>query len=883
MSDPLATLQRLLRRDELVRKTGKIPEPRAEKVIIDFIVQHDLYSVSEARGWMTARASTSDYFVAKRVIDSLIPLLDRDFGGVAHAMFRTLLGLDHTDGGEERRDAMLGRHSLFRKKLEALLARPRLISESPDTWGRTLIYLQAILLLEHQQRERGRTTEARTSISELPGESIAPKAHHEPEYDDHPQIWYYQYDYALHEPRGLIAQVIERALTEAASFSTPDYFRLLADNLIESRWALAVGQPLVALYDVSRSDGWSTWQKREAIRLLGNLSISIQFATHSWRRLLRRQLLPVPHSDERNRILRPIRECVVNDSLRVNELVDLESWRELSSEERHLIENARKSDELYEPIDPRELRSEAGRFVWTRDDKMEDPASRWPHDDDRTRVRELIAEDRVPGELEDREFGRTVTNKLSALEHLLRRSEATNDEWRGTMMGWCVSAIKDLKCWRRRELGLGHDDELPPEDYFATLRQHADWWRQQFGLAIDILASGIPSSHIELDPEFLGWGSNDPFAQSLAFMDELLAVASGTPLDDAKKEMAETIRQSWPNWPPYSRGLAFRMLRTYHWAQSATLTALLIELLEQESDSIMLEHALRHVMLLGRVGTTSLLQQIHYRLANLSEPNKIAHLIGCVLGNAYMRCEGAGESSTELGKLAAWSVDLRTQPGTHPSMRGELLSGILWSALDHSRDADGLTDSYADAWLSVAGWGFNEWLDSEPLDKRHLPISPVRDLWKLSWPTELRRRIVQETGELVVRIISDGSLAEFHDIHFHLRQVLGADDSAEADSEDEARITSSIRECLSDDLLIDLCRASAHRVARWVNEQKHSEDLVWGGSTNGIDTAELIKQTIEYSGDRQLVRRGLAAVIDILADAGLLELATELRLALRRH
>jgi hypothetical protein len=85
-----------------------------------------------------------------------------------------------------------------------------------------------------------------------------------------------------------------------------------------------------------------------------------------------------------------------------------------------------------------------------------------------------------------------------------------------------------------------------------------------------------------------------------------------------------------------------------------------------------------------------------------------------------------------------------------------------------------------------------------------------------------------------------------------------------------------------DEVLIRLCRASVSRVATWSAQKKMTNDWGFAGTVKGRETGELIQLSFEHASDKDRMRRELAPCIDQLGDSGLLELATELRLYLRR-
>jgi hypothetical protein len=86
----------------------------------------------------------------------------------------------------------------------------------------------------------------------------------------------------------------------------------------------------------------------------------------------------------------------------------------------------------------------------------------------------------------------------------------------------------------------------------------------------------------------------------------------------------------------------------------------------------------------------------------------------------------------------------------------------------------------------------------------------------------------------------------------------------------------------SDAQLIELCRASADRVAAWRTAGTTTSDLGWVAALTGHETADLIRAVLAAASDRNYLRRELPPLIDCLAENGSPGIATEIRVMLRR-
>jgi hypothetical protein len=135
--------------------------------------------------------------------------------------------------------------------------------------------------------------------------------------------------------------------------------------------------------------------------------------------------------------------------------------------------------------------------------------------------------------------------------------------------------------------------------------------------------------------------------------------------------------------------------------------------------------------------------------------------------------------------------------------------------------------------------------------------------------------LLEGMADTVRRVITEVALGGFYTIHHELTKLLKHDEAEASDS------LAAAARSLPPEIMIRFCRASAERVAQWRKEGKTTNDIAYGHSLSGGSTSELIALTFESAADREHARRELAPIIDILADAGLRDIASQLRSKLR--
>ncbi len=861
MNDPTAILERSLRRDASIRAAGNVPGPVSESQIIDFIVKHRLYDNETARRWLVARASTQNYRVRDRIVESIGPFSERGHVRDAVAMFSSVVGLEDEGESSQQRQEVFHMQSMTSHKLKKLLETPGLVSSHPSIWGKCLVHLQSLLLLEEQLERRGK----------MPASPKTMK----PDYNGYFHDRYYLRKRPEYAAWSMVTHAIEQGLTEAVALSEKRPFYILADQLVSSEWGLAICQPLVALYDQVRTETERSWQHSEATRLLCAVKVEECYAAFAWRRLLREQLLPVLQEEDQKRLLKRIRESQGNDRVRVRELVDFDKYVVLTQKEKHEIDKARRDGELFGPRDPRELRNIGESSAFSRETPTDRFMKTWPHPEDHASLRLLADTERISGKATIDEVEASLFPRLDALNAVTKRLEIDSPDWIGEILGWCACTIGDMKQWYRIKHEIPKNVEINVDQYLESLEEKTSWWENRVAAALERLKQPPPESHNSHESHQIWWGSNDPIACSLGYLDEILAVPAGSRLDAYRSDLANTIVQVWDAWPSYTRGLAITILRAYHWATNENLNKRLMCMLRTATHSQEIEFSLHHLLRLEQSGITDLMRLLIDRVDTLTSPSDIAHLIGSVIGDAVARYRGDGEDTQELANLSQLYDDLTADRSQGQSVRYSLIASIIQGARSHLSSLDRLKCAHAQLWLSIITWGLTDWLEMSTERNDDLPVLPITAVLEMKWDDNQRIFLLEGMADIMIRIINEADLDGFYEIHYDLRKLL------KVEKAEQTIILDRATRLALDKILIEFCRASAERVKQWCEEERKTNDIAYVYSLNGDNTRELITLVFETAIDRDNARRELAPVIDILADAGLRDTSSRLRHRLR--
>lgn len=857
MHNPSAILERALRRDAASVAAGHDPDPRTTSVIADVILEHELYDSDAARCWLVERASMPYVLIGEKLIRMIPPLLERAHASEAIDILSAVLGLnsDGTGLGELREAFRVP--SGIRHEAEQVLQAPGLVSQHAETWGRHLVrVLSRMLDAEHKAHVEQYDGMSRSS------------------FDYHLCYRYFQAEYGRHETWHVLMRAIEQGLVEAVEMPEMTAFDTLSEELTAQKWDLTICLPLVVLYDCARVRVSSSWQYCEAIRLLCLPEVAASAGARQWRRLLRCQLRPSLTLDERNAVVEAIRSSRKSQRNLVAELSDFHDCGILTRDEEATIDAARKEGDLSEPYDPRELRSTFERSGIPRESIADRWLATWPHAEDRNALTVLADAERIPEKAKIGDVEESLFPRLDALKSIADRPEIDSPDWRGAVLGWCESAVEDMKQWYRLKHDMPEHAEIPVEQYIELLDDKAPWWEDRVAVAVGILRSTLPKEHRDQESDFISWSGNDPIACSLEYLDELLAVREGSKIDEYRNSFQKTLVDVWESWPSYSRGLAMAIVRRYHWAMSDDLNSLLVDVVQIETNSHQLMMAFDRLLLRGR-GMRGLMQSLIGRINTLSDPAEIAHLIGSVIGDSVVRYRAEGEEARELADISEWFETLKMEFNLEVSIRNDLAVSILDGAKSRLGSLECRTRSHAKVWLALVEWGLNDWLASGEERNDDLPVLPVSVMREMRWGRDEQLFIMQGLADVLLRIVSETELGAFYEVHYELRKLL--------EDEPEGRTVVSDRAAMMvlTPWLLQVCRASAERVAEWRREGRTTNDLAYVFSVSGDNTKDLILRVFDSAIDRENVRRELVPVVDILADAGLRDTASVLREKLR--
>ena len=872
MPDLLSIALRQIQREQAMRDSSKVPHIDTIRKIMDFILKNELYKDMQIRQWLIARSSIKDFWIIRCLLKLAAILVETGFSDDSLKIFNNVVeNLTSSESSNSTKGLVQTKLGLL-PELAKLICLPNLVSPHWRTWGKRLVELQADTLYGQQENEWPSTVDVRATLSEHLGEQFERPESFSPEYDDCPDIWYYQHGDRSDDVRCTIGLAIDNGLTEATRLTTSDAFSFIASQLIDTQWGLALCQPLVALYDALRSSTEvPSWLPSIVANLLTTPTIEKSEAAWHWRRLLRKQLAEFIDAKAQHAIINTIRQYASNDFIRVNELHDLETWSSFSESDRVAVDKARQSGDLCEPYDPRDLPKNT--ISWGKPSPQDEFVNAWPHKEDHESMKSLMDIQSPPAEDQHEEFEAWLIPRITALEVIVLRAEARNEDWFGEVTGWCreiVSFLKRFACNRENI----ERDQLTFATYETYLNQYCSWWRDQTETCLARLSAEIPEYHRKRESQHLGWGSNDPFYTSLSYIDELLAIEDGTSLEELRQQLAQTILQGWGEWPRFTRATILTVLRGYHWRTIEQLHSFLDTVVEDTLEADVLQRALEHLLRSGATNIVELLKSIWSRKEAIDNPEKIARFIGQVIGNATLRNRGDKELMPVLEEFAAWCDEIQAQGQSNLKTRLELVHGIVWAAKEHLGSTAELTTQHGNVWLGLARWAATEFL-ATPLNTRRSSVimQAIMFVLEMNWSIVERRRLYEELGDILERVIRERNLDEYSTLLFQLKEEVGG---ATNDHVEQARPVAP-----SDELLLRLCRASAERVAEWHKLGETTNDLGYIQALSGRDTAELIEQVFQNARDREYVRRELPPIIDILASAELMSLATKLRLKLR--
>jgi len=833
-----------------------------QQTVAKVAANSELLEDAEVRKYVAARSVTSNYYVALKLFDLILPLHEQGFVDEAVSCFRLLSHVDDPMIWDPKGNNFY--HLLATKAFKDIIGCETLLVSHPQTWGLLAVQVFSSLL-------------GAVWASDWDSSTAQPG-----DFERHRPNWFVDPSQSTFNARWLVGQAVRDTLRQAAGDDQADTFRIFADRLIGIQWSIAFNLVLESLFDALQARP-RVWYTPESIRALCLPQIVQSRSTYDLRRLLRLALPSDLALSDRQAMLGALRDSSTDEFMRRNELADFQDWGVLSDEEQREVEEARAAGKLFLPRNPFD-RSDFQEAKWVPSDSWQEAqADRWPYPDDRSHLNRLWERDTREKSEAPPDFNGDLGPRLEGLRTILRRPEINHEEWFGTILRFCRQALGDLKSWHRAQGNQpSNNGAFGNHELKSLYDTHVPWWELLVPMAIARLGGAIPHEHSRSDREFLVWTSGDPLIESLQFLDEFLVVGPGEPFDALRRRFAEVMTEVWDRWPPYTRATALAVLRPYHWATVPGLSINIDRTLGIETSPQVLDFCLA-TLLRSSSSVAERLRNLTRRIAPLPGMSTIAEKVGQVIGNAVIRSRGDAEESTELKAVASLAEEFADPFDSIMGFRLHLASGLLWGASSTLGSVESLTNRHAKCWLPLAYRSLGEWLDKKDDERTdRLPVNPMMNVLELRWPHDIRTSLYDNLADVLVRIIDEAGLSTFCMLHFLLCQELKGEPRVGRSGHDRAGPSPQMPLAISDEVLVRLSCASAQRISRWAAEGKRTNDLGFAGTLAGRETAELMKLTFSKGTDKGFLRRGLAPLVDLVADAGFMELATDLRLYLRR-
>src|SRR5207302_2645254 len=130
----------------------------------------------------TAEAYPNDYYVAIKLLGTVLPLVEQGFSGEALAIFKKMIHFEDASVWNAQRT--WGAHHLAEVGFKTILGSERLVVDHVDSWGAMATTLFGRLLLEHQQKEWPKLMSRRHGIAKALGDDSEAEEPFTPDYDD---------------------------------------------------------------------------------------------------------------------------------------------------------------------------------------------------------------------------------------------------------------------------------------------------------------------------------------------------------------------------------------------------------------------------------------------------------------------------------------------------------------------------------------------------------------------------------------------------------------------------------------------------------------------------------------------------------------------------
>lgn len=859
MNDSVARAHRLIEIQAHLRGSGTAPDPRSIERLLAFVISSDLAGDHVVRQFLLATAEElgDDYFVASKLLDAVLPLVASGHPQEGLAIFRRVLRYDSPEVWYGR--GRFGSFNLFRTAFTKVLGHDRLLLEHPDSWGALAVSMLSRLLLAYQRDKWPERQTLRNALADALGEGRPQPAEFTPVYDDVrlATVWNFDTGRGRSEPHSQVAAAIEAVLKQAASLAVGQAFSRLADELIAFRWSLTIAVPLRVLGDRIRADAGTTWHAGEGVRLLSNPIVLSLVSIGIWRRLLRTSLDGRINAAEQEQIVHAIRSHVPR-ACRLRELADVTGWDAVTADERLEVQKAIDEGEVPPLRDPRDPVPDLSTAAESSELLCYSIEERWPVPQQRPRItllRAAAGEGNAPMTEED------LSERLNAIAELLQAPQASDATWRYNFLHWGELLLTEVK--RAALLRRGKDPKkewLSAAEFVEEARALAPRWEVMAEWALQGVASEPPENHRQHSTAVPAWSPEDPIFASLTFLDELLAVSPGAPLDAIRQRLGEAVAAAWVCWPAYTKSVSLVLLRPFHWRRTPQLPQLAESALGTETDATVLLQTVD--MLLGTPGIADQLHALLSRLPHLAAGD-LTTRIGALLSDATLRSRGEADPLPVFHRIAGLFDATLANVASLNVYGLAWLHGVVWGAAERLRMRKQRTERLATAWQAIAGPALDTALSLAPNGERiEGLLQGVMLGLELGWPDSIRAGLYDSIGPSLECVIRGGTLGDVAWLHYLLGRELDGDLEGNAAQPGETA-SQPMRVVPRDELLVGFCRASVERVREWAAQKQTTDDLGWVSMLSGRDTAELIRKVFQAGHqDRQYIPRALPPIID---------------------
>lgn len=412
--------------------------------------------------------------------------------------------------------------------------------------------------------------------------------------------------------------------------------------------------------------------------------------------------------------------------------------------------------------------------------------------------------------------------------------------------------------------------KLSSETWRDTLDKNAPWWGGMVDAAIAHLSGPLPESHgkKELKENRLSWSSEDSFLNALQVIDDVLAIDAVPPFDKLQGAVVDVIASKWDEWPLFTRAAALSCLRPWYWCTFPRLRALLTTTLARESNPALLRYAVARLIY---ANPASEIPEFVRRAAAGGHGDSL-RTISELLGDAVAR-KHLPSPSGRVSELEGYYRRCIAFTWPNAEALSDFLSGALVGIVARVQSVNAQSNEVWQAWIkeidqAVALWPFSAFTD----EGERFPIHVLLKLFRNDVCEEERTGLFVGLASTFETVLRSGDLPSFCALHHDLKGLLVGSRRFSVGLPMNRAV---------ENVLPLLARASVERVATWKKEGKVTKDWGWQSGVDGRDSAELVKCCLDVSRDRSRMLASLAALPDILANAGYLSVAADLRAYLR--